>query len=73
MLEEGAKKSSGKYIRISDRETAIKNAIYEAREGDIVLIAGKGHEDYQILKDKIIHFDDRETAAEFLRERESKK
>lgn len=47
---------------ISDRATAIRNAIVHARSGDCVLIAGKGHEDYQILGTEKIHFDDREQA-----------
>ena len=50
----------------ADRAEAIRLAIREAREGDIVLIAGKGHEDYQIFADRTIHFDDREAAAEAL-------
>jgi len=49
-----------------DRREAIAAALREAREGDIVLIAGKGHEDYQIFADRTIHFDDREAAAEAL-------
>lgn len=47
---------------IADRATAIATAIKQARSGDGVLIAGKGHEDYQILGTEKIHFDDREQA-----------
>ena len=45
-----------------DRAKAIRAALSEARAGDVVLLAGKGHETYQILKNETIHFDDRETA-----------
>jgi UDP-N-acetylmuramoyl-L-alanyl-D-glutamate--2,6-diaminopimelate ligase len=50
-----------------DRATAIARAIKEARPGDIVILAGKGHETYQVLKDKTIDFDDREVARGVLR------
>ena len=50
-----------------DRAAAIARAIGEAHEGDIVILAGKGHETYQILKDKTIPFDDRAVAREVLR------
>lgn len=50
------------YLAIVDRRTAIRTAIGAARPGDTVLIAGKGHEDYQILGTEKIHFDDREEA-----------
>lgn len=50
-----------------DRAKAIRAALEEARSGDIVILAGKGHETYQVLKDKTIHFDDRETAREALK------
>lgn len=53
-----------------DRRNAIHHAIKSADAGDIVLIAGKGHETYQIFADRIIHFDDREVAKEALRSRE---
>jgi len=50
-----------------DRATAIARAIKEAREGDIVILAGKGHETYQVLKDRTIPFDDRAVARDVLR------
>ena len=50
------------YEKIADRQEAIFVAIAMAQPGDTVVIAGKGHENYQILKDKTIHFDDREMA-----------
>jgi UDP-N-acetylmuramoyl-L-alanyl-D-glutamate--2,6-diaminopimelate ligase len=52
-----------------DRATAIATAIADAAPGDLVLIAGKGHEDYQILGTTKIHFDDREEAEKALRSR----
>lgn len=58
------------YEKIVDRRAAIKRAIEIASKGDVVLIAGKGHENYQIIKDEIIPFDDREVAREFLKEKE---
>jgi UDP-N-acetylmuramoyl-L-alanyl-D-glutamate--2,6-diaminopimelate ligase len=50
-----------------DRAAAIARALKEAREGDIVILAGKGHETYQILKDRTIPFDDRVVAREVLK------
>jgi UDP-N-acetylmuramoyl-L-alanyl-D-glutamate--2,6-diaminopimelate ligase len=50
-----------------DRATAIRRVIEEARPGDIIILAGKGHETYQVLKDRTIPFDDREVAREVLR------
>jgi UDP-N-acetylmuramoyl-L-alanyl-D-glutamate--2,6-diaminopimelate ligase len=50
-----------------DRERAIRKAIEEAGPGDLVILAGKGHETYQILKDGPIPFDDREVARRVLR------
>jgi len=49
-----------------DRQRAIERALTEAKAGDVVLIAGKGHEDYQILGKEKIHFDDREIARKAL-------
>ena len=58
-----------KPLVIGDRATAISKAIIEAKSGDGILLAGKGHEDYQILGTEKIHFDDREHAREALAER----
>lgn len=52
------------YRMVDDRREAIGAAVQEARPGDMVLIAGKGHEDYQIIGTKKFHFDDREAARE---------
>jgi UDP-N-acetylmuramoyl-L-alanyl-D-glutamate--2,6-diaminopimelate ligase len=57
---------------ISDRREAIFQAITQARPDAVVLIAGKGHEDYQILATGKIHFDDREVARAALQERHSR-
>jgi UDP-N-acetylmuramoyl-L-alanyl-D-glutamate--2,6-diaminopimelate ligase len=51
-----------------DREKAIRIALHEAKPGDVVILAGKGHETYQITGAKTIHFDDREVARTVLRE-----
>src|ERR671922_2268434 len=59
------------YVMEADRRKAISIAINAAAPGDLVLIAGKGHEDYQILGTKKIHFDDREVARAELERRAS--
>jgi UDP-N-acetylmuramoyl-L-alanyl-D-glutamate--2,6-diaminopimelate ligase len=56
------------YITIENRKEAIKKAISIAKKGDVIVIAGKGHEDYQVLKEGKIHFDEREIVAEILKE-----
>jgi UDP-N-acetylmuramoyl-L-alanyl-D-glutamate--2,6-diaminopimelate ligase len=56
------------YHLVPDRRDAISTAIREARRGDMVLIAGKGHEDYQIIGTKKFHFDDREVAREAIQQ-----
>ncbi|MFO7564133.1 MAG: UDP-N-acetylmuramoyl-L-alanyl-D-glutamate--2,6-diaminopimelate ligase [Enhygromyxa sp.] len=65
----GAVPQGALLIREVDRGAAIARAIAEAGPADIVLIAGKGHEDYQILGTQKIHFDDREHAEQALRRR----
>ncbi|MCB2297133.1 UDP-N-acetylmuramoyl-L-alanyl-D-glutamate--2,6-diaminopimelate ligase [Clostridium tagluense] len=53
---------------IVDRTMAIKRAIEIAMKDDVIVIAGKGHEDYQVLKDKTIHFDEREIVLDIIKE-----
>jgi UDP-N-acetylmuramoyl-L-alanyl-D-glutamate--2,6-diaminopimelate ligase len=65
----GLQKTNGKYLIEPDREKAIGLAMDEARAGDIVLLAGKGHENYQILADATLEFDDRDMARRALRGR----
>lgn len=62
----GMGSGEGRYEVVPDRRAAIARAIELARPGDSVLIAGKGHEDYQIIGSEVHHFDDREVAAEEL-------
>jgi len=57
-IEQGIRKTTCKYKKVADRKKAIYAAIDCAKEGDSVIIAGKGHEDYQELKDETIYFDD---------------
>ncbi len=64
----GLQKTGKPYVAEVDREVAIRKALEEAREGDVVVLAGKGHETYQVLKDGPIPFDDREVARKLLRE-----
>lgn len=63
----GLQKVNGNYRIEQDRETALGMAFDEARPGDIVLLAGKGHENTQILRDRTFEFDDREMARTILR------
>ena len=57
---------AGKEVfRLSDRREAINFALANAAAEDVILIAGKGHENYQILKDRTIHFDDKEVVLEY--------
>jgi UDP-N-acetylmuramoyl-L-alanyl-D-glutamate--2,6-diaminopimelate ligase len=65
----GLQKVNAQYRIEPDRDTALELAIDEAKAGDIVLLAGKGHENYQILRDRTFEFDDRQKARAILRRR----
>ena len=65
-IEIGLKKANGKYIKIEDRKEAIKYAIENAKEGDIILLLGKGHETYREKNGVREHFDEREVIKEII-------
>jgi UDP-N-acetylmuramoyl-L-alanyl-D-glutamate--2,6-diaminopimelate ligase len=65
----GLQRTSAKVLVEPDRERAVELALEQARPGDMVLLAGKGHETTQVLKDRSIEFDDREVARQILRQR----
>jgi len=67
-VEGGVREITSNYDKVENREMAIQVALKEANKDDVVLIAGKGHENYQILKDRIIHFDDCEVVEAYLQE-----
>ena len=68
-IEIGIKKANGKYIKIEDRKEAIKYAIENAKEGDIILLLGKGHETYREKNGVREHFDEREVIKEIINNR----
>lgn len=65
----GVQRTKAKLFVEPDRQKAIELALDEARSGDIVLLAGKGHETYQVLRDRTIEFDDRAVARRILTQR----
>jgi UDP-N-acetylmuramoyl-L-alanyl-D-glutamate--2,6-diaminopimelate ligase len=68
-IEVGVKEGNGRYIIEENRKAAISAAIKMAQAGDLVVIAGKGHEDYQLVKGQVLHCDDREIARAALKEK----
>ncbi len=67
-IKVGIAKTNGKYIVIPDRKEAIRYCIENAQDGDIIVFAGKGHEDYQEIKGIKYHFDEREVISDIFKE-----
>lgn len=73
-IERGMNKSGNeRYEIIPERKEAIERALSIGQPGDYILVAGKGHEDYQILKDRTIHFSDAEVIREWLEKKEERR
>lgn len=71
-IEKGIKKTGkNNYSIIPDRREALECALSSGKEGDYILVAGKGHEDYQIIKDKVIPFNDAKIIREIIKRMES--
>ena len=68
-IEIGLAKTDGKYVKIPNRKDAIRYCLKNACDGDIIVLAGKGHEDYQEIKGVKYHMDERELIAEILAEK----
>ena len=71
-IKTGIAKTNGKYVEICDRKEAIAYAIHHGEPGDIIVLAGKGHEDYQEIKGKKYPMDERVLIAEILKEDQEK-
>lgn len=67
-IKTGMAKTDGNYVEIVDRKEAIRYAIMNARKGDVIVFAGKGHEDYQEIKGRKYHMDERDLIREILEE-----
>lgn len=61
----GMERSGGQFRLVPDRRAAIRAALAEAKEGDLVLLAGKGHETYQEIQGEFLHLDEREEVSAF--------
>ena len=65
-IKTGLAKTDGKYVVVPNRRDAIKYCMDNAEDGDIIELAGKGHEDYQEIKGVKYHMDEREIIADIL-------
>ena len=67
-IKVGLEKTNGAYVVVPDRKEAIAYCMQHAQQGDIVVLAGKGHEDYQEIKGKKHHMDERELIADVVKD-----
>lgn len=72
-IKVGINKTDGKYVVVPNRKDAIRYCMQHAEDGDIIVLAGKGHEDYQEIKGVKYHMDERELIADILKEMNDKK
>lgn len=72
-IKAGMRRTDGKYVVIPDRREAIRYCMEHAEDADIVVLAGKGHEDYQEIEGVKHHFDEREVVADIIREMSGEK
>lgn len=71
-IKTGINKTDGKYVVVPNRKDAIRYCMENAQDGDIIVLAGKGHEDYQEIKGVKYHMDERELIADIIKEMENK-
>ena len=71
-IQTGLHKTDGAYVVVPDRKEAIRYCMEHAQEGDIIVLAGKGHEDYMEKNGRRFHFDEREVVADILAEGQRK-
>ena len=69
-IQTGIQKTDGKYVVVPNRKEAIRYCMEHAQEGDVIVLAGKGHEDYQEIRGIKYHMDERELIAEILEEQQ---
>ena len=67
-IKTGINKTDGKYVVVPNRKDAIRYCMENAQDGDIIVLAGKGHEDYQEIRGVKYHMDERELIAEIIEE-----
>lgn len=72
-IQEGMEQTRGEYVMIQDRRQAIRYLLEMAQPGDIMILAGKGHEMYQEIRDEKLPFDERRIVEEIINEQKNEK